>query len=581
MSRKQVFYVLPGVLAVAGIYVFFNLGYYRKLVGPDDQLEIRTSEAALGGYESTLEKVAGLEEENLLPHYTLKIWGEEGETPLEDLKKVVARNELVLFTIEMWNPPGEEGSYQEVLQNVVEGHYDTKIKDIASQLAANRQKVFVRWNPDMEMPENRYPWQNRAPGLYIEAFHRVAKQFKKIAPNTFIVWGPAGFSGASEYWPGSDVVDFVSITLGHSPGKNNASYPAENPFSAEVGRKLHRLRFMDKPFLLLATEKVAKEIAATHLLEDALEDHRKYREVLAAAAERKPVREERLEPALAGNEEEGERRLKIGVYDPEQKLSSLGTVSVEHLFVNLANIEEGPFREGFRDVLSRGNEVIVTVEPHPHKGKEDGQNVLLSTLHGEYDKEIQILYDLLCQTEQTVYLRFAHEMEIPIERYPWQSQDPSLYIRAFRYFATFQKPLPSHIQLVWGPAGDRGSLEWWPGADVVDYISIAIYGLPDKNISKHEEQEAFSTIFRRKLHRLRLVDKPVFITEFGVKGPDSFQQKWLQEAAKTLNNYPDKLAGICYFNLHDSPNAWGEIKAPDWSVSKESFQQFVESLARN
>lgn len=144
----------------------------------------------------------------------------------------------------------------------------------------------------------------------------------------------------------------------------------------------------------------------------------------------------------------------------------------------------------------------------------------------------------------------------------------------------FPNPFPENIKRVWGPAGDRGSIEWWPGNDVVDFVSVAIYGLPDKNITDPEKQESFSKIFNRKYWRLRLIDKPVFITEFGVKGPEEFQTKWLEEAADVIRENP-QVVGINYFNMSDTPKAWGEIKPPDWSITEKSFHTFIKRLQKN
>jgi beta-mannanase len=170
-------------------------------------------------------------------------------------------------------------------------------------------------------------------------------------------------------------------------------------------------------------------------------------------------------------------------------------------------------------------------------------------------------------------------MEIPIARYPWQSQDPVEYIKSFRYFMTFKDSLPESLKRVWGPAGDRGSIEWWPGNDVVDLMSIAIYGLPDKNITNPKKQESFSSIFNRKIWRLRFIDKPLFITEFGVKGPEEFQTKWLEDAAIIIRDNP-QIIGVNYFNMTDTPKAWGKIKPPDWSISKKTFHHFLDALKK-
>ena len=209
--------------------------------------------------------------------------------------------------------------------------------------------------------------------------------------------------------------------------------------------------------------------------------------------------------------------------------------------------------------------------------EESDQDVLQHVLEGKYDLEIAQLYSIITSTDRQVYLRYAHEMEIPISRYPWQSKDPVDYIKSYRYFMTFQDSIPLNIKRIWGPAGDRGSIEWWPGNDVVDFISIAIYGLPDKNITDPEKQESFLTIFNRKSWRLRFIDKPLFITEFGVKGPEEYQTKWLETAAKVIRKNP-QIIGVNYFNMSDTPKAWGEIKPPDWSISKKSFHHFLETL---
>mgnify|MGYP001554436898 FL=1 len=111
----------------------------------------------------------------------------------------------------------------------------------------------------------------------------------------------------------------------------------------------------------------------------------------------------------------------------------------------------------------------------------------------------------------------------------------------------------------------------------MDYISIAIYGLPDKNITDPNKQELFSAIFQRKYYRMRFLNRPLFITEFGVKGPEDYQHNWLAGAAKTLKENKH-VFGICYFNLYDNPKAWGHIKAPDWSISPANMQFFCSSV---
>jgi beta-mannanase len=170
-------------------------------------------------------------------------------------------------------------------------------------------------------------------------------------------------------------------------------------------------------------------------------------------------------------------------------------------------------------------------------------------------------------------------MEIPIHRYTWQSQDPVVYINAYRYFMLFNKNQPTNICKVWGPAGDRGSIDWWPGNDVVDFISIAIYGLPDKNITDYNKQELFSDIFSRKFYRMRFAGKPIFITEFGVKGPKEYQNKWMKNAAETLKNNKNVFGVISINTIHQMLG--GKLKLQTGVSVKLHFSSLVRLWSIN
>jgi beta-mannanase len=79
---------------------------------------------------------------------------------------------------------------------------------------------------------------------------------------------------------------------------------------------------------------------------------------------------------------------------------------------------------------------------------------------------------------------------------------------------------------------------------------------------------------------MRFAPKPIFITEFGVKGPEDYQKNWLLKATETINNSPE-LVGINYFNSPDVPQAWGDIEAPNWSVSPATFRAFADAIKRD
>jgi beta-mannanase len=487
----------------------------------------------------------------------------------DSLQKLVSElpaDQPTFITVQM----AVSSDHNNVLDEILRGRFDESIKTFCEAITQHKLEVYLRWNPEMEVPVQLYSWQYQSPILYGDAFRYFAKRCKTVSPEIRIIWGTAGYPGVDEYWPGEDEVDLISITLDGKSEQVATAYPqVSNPVVA-IKQKIHRMRFMDKPILILASQKENGDSLLSKTIREAIaeikkEDTATYGNLTKITSVLKAFTGETSKP-------------QIGVYDPKQLLVKAKSVQAEHLFIDLGNIQDGSFAKEFKAVVARNHDVIISVEPWRDRKMRNDTNVLLSTISGVYDEEFRAVYKVISSTTQTVYLRFAHEMEIPIRRYAWQSQDPVLYSKAFRYFMNFDGRTAKNVRRVWGPAGDRGSLEWWPGDDVVDYISVAIYGLPDKNITDPALQESFQTIYSRKQHRMRLVNKPIFITEFGVKGPEEFQKKWLEEAANVLNAHPE-VFGVCYFNLADNPEVWGKIPAPDWSISRPTFDHFVQSLA--
>ncbi len=549
--------VCLAVIVAAGA-LYWGYTQYRKNSRPalvEVEVSERFYEPVLGIYDRT-NKVTQ-EEAKSMKHFALVLhdaneWHLQ-HNPLEQLDKAVP----VLLTVEMWG--------KGMLEEVASGGNEAHLKALLTTVLNDRQHFYIRWNPEMEVPADLYTWSNQPSG-YIAAFQKFSDICHQVAPGAKVLYAPAGYAGALESYPGDEAVDAASITLNSNAEAAVPDFePA--PVPAQLSRKLHRLRFVDKPVLVLGSKNM---------------DVASFQEEWTAAAQERI--EENKEVIYAAENfkrnntdwEKNRQKFMVGLYDPDLLIVKHKAVTVEHIFIDFAHIETGEYVAKLQGVFDRGHDLILTVEPTTWN-KEEDLNRLDRIIAGEFDGLIEKFYNSIPKTNHTIYLRFAHEMEIPITRYAWQSQDPVTYIKAFRYFINFPHTNQLNIKKVWGPAGDRGSLDWWPGNDAVDYISIAIYGLPDKNITDPNQQENFSLIYTRKAWRFRFVDKPIFITEFGVKGDEDFQTKWLKGAAKTVNKNP-RIAGINYFNMPDIPQAWGEIKPPDWSISTESFEAFVNAL---
>jgi beta-mannanase len=561
-SRQRFFPRLAALLFAAGMAHLFAACSGRTLT-EENGLRLAADEPILATFPSL---GSGLPHKvDSVAHFRLRVKGPDGELPDLSPLRAVRPDVSLLLTVEPWGNALFPGDH---FKGLLAGEYDSIFAFICGELPQDRDNVFVRFAPEMEVPTKISPWQYQAPETYINAYRHFAKICAEHAPRAQRVWAPAGYPGALEYCPGDEVVELASVTVHARSEIGLDAYPRQ-PVAYDLFRRLHRLRFLQVPVLVLGADAGAKEVVNQGIL----------RETSARILDGDDVYSLPIQaPGVPTNLTDAPSVAPplIGLYDPGDRLNAHPAIGVEHLFADFASLADGRFANQFTAVLDRGNEVIVSFEPFRLPDGTTDSLVLQNVTKGQYDQQIADFYNLLATTERTIYLRYAHEMEIPIHRYPWQSQDPLAYIRSYRYFMRRAADSPN-IHRVWGPAGDRGSLEWYPGDEWVDYLSIAIYGLPDKNITDPKKQEAFATIFNRKTWRLRFVDKPLFITEFGVKGPEAYQTAWLLAAARRLRKATG-LKGINYFNMSDTPGAWGDVKPPDWSITAATLEAFVGEL---
>nr|WP_295932342.1 hypothetical protein [uncultured Dyadobacter sp.] len=554
MTRKKIIYMSVAALLLGGItaYLFRYIFAGNLFAEPSVSLNSDFREqvvAHFGRRDSIATFTPGFQ------HVSLKLSPGADEQDMAAMWKGIDADRDWLLTV----ATGAEGT----LQKCAEGKYDEAFRALCKALPRGQGKVYLRWNPDMEVPVQLYAWQYQSPVDYIKAFRHVAGICRTGSPAVRILWGAAGYPGADEYWPGEHAVDAVGISVDGQSERTATAYPADADLNVALRRKIIRTRWADKPLMLL----VAGGDSTVSAVKDNLNA------VWNAI---------KMDSAIVFQSLPDPGSLAVrgkplaGVYDPKHLLTASPAVDVEHLFVDLVNIQSGAFEKDFESILKRGHQPIITVEPWRDGKVRKDSSALRNTVNGTYDEEFREVFRLVAKTDLPVYVRFAHEMEIPIHRYSWQSQDPVLYIKAYRHFMGLGMQ-NKNVRKVWGPAGDRGSMEWYPGDDMVDFVSIAIYGLPDKNITDPEKQESFETIYNRKAWRMRLASKPIFITEFGVKGPEAFQRKWMENAAHVVAGHKE-IAGTCYFNLADNPKVWGNIPAPDWGISRATFEHFIQTL---
>jgi endoglucanase len=125
--------------------------------------------------------------------------------------KAARDRHILMATIEM---DRVEGSPTATLESVVTGQHDAALRKLASLIHdAAPSTVLVRWGQEMDLID-LYPWSVNDPALFRAAFRHIVSVFRDAgAVNARWVWSPAGTDLAPAFFPGSDVVDYIGLTI--------------------------------------------------------------------------------------------------------------------------------------------------------------------------------------------------------------------------------------------------------------------------------------------------------------------------------------------------------------------------------
>lgn len=240
----------------------------------------------------------------------------------------------------------------------------------------------------------------------------------------------------------------------------------------------------------------------------------------------------------------------VGIYYPNHPLSA-SRPYIRHSFVDWKDTH-GLAQEVLL-AESKGNTPLITLQP---EGEPDGGKLLSDISAGRYDRRLGEISKVLAASHRPVYIRFAHEMEL-YDVYPWGNQDPSLFIKAWKYVVTYTRANGAvNTKWVWSPAGNPGADDYYPGDDYVNVVGTTIlydrYWSGDYKPSFYELQQNRAW--------LQTFGKPVWIVEFGAGNYDlAFQKQLLREA---LGEYSkDGYAALVYLDIADS-----NIVGPDYRL---------------
>lgn len=166
----------------------------------------------------------------------------------QQLKMVTAKNRTPILTIEPWEIKSI-GSKDSLLPDIAAGKYDKVTTKIAETVKTLDSLVIIRWGHEAECVPT-YSWSRRPPADYIAAFREVAAIFKRVAPQSLILWSPVGNKGCEVYYPGDDAVDFVGFTLFEFPSVSVGWMGHPMSFADWMDDKYPRVSGFNKPVIV-------------------------------------------------------------------------------------------------------------------------------------------------------------------------------------------------------------------------------------------------------------------------------------------------------------------------------------------
>jgi endoglucanase len=119
-----------------------------------------------------------------------------------------ARNRWLMVTIEPWTRSGDT-----LFDDITAGVYDKDISPVCADLGSLQAPLFVRWGHEMEDVTGRYPWARDDADGYIRAYRYFVDHCRKSVEHGYFVWSPVGKPQMSRYYPGSDYVDYVGLSV--------------------------------------------------------------------------------------------------------------------------------------------------------------------------------------------------------------------------------------------------------------------------------------------------------------------------------------------------------------------------------
>ncbi len=228
-------------------------------------------------------------------------------------------------------------------------------------------------------------------------------------------------------------------------------------------------------------------------------------------------------------------------------------------------------------MASRGGVLCIKLEPWSFGGENDRSFTLKDIAEGKFDHLIRNFAVGAAKAGVPVEVILFHEANMGMT-YPWAIEaknDPEVFKKAFRHVVRVMREAGG-CNITFGynvniDFGNEASL--YPGADVVDFVSVDGYNTKDYGGRYRSPSELFGPT----ISRVRQFNKPIYIGEFSCdrekNDPAGFKPRFLKESVSYFRE--QGLSGFFIFNL--SKQEGGAYK--DYGMDASSLKALKEAFA--
>jgi beta-mannanase len=260
-------------------------------------------------------------------------------------------------------------------------------------------------------------------------------------------------------------------------------------------------------------------------------------------------------------------KLPFGIYDPDGTFADVKGVSIEHVYIPWQDVDLSSLHMADQYALKRGRDLLITVEPWSwsQDWKTTSGQLLKGIVSGAYDSTIKGVCTAVGSLKSKVTIRWAHEMDLNNNRFPWSSWKPADYVAAYRHNAGQCRKYAPNALYMWSPRGEQNLRDYYPGDEYVDAIGLSVLELQQYDIDHFGHARTFAESLRQAYDLVVGYGKPIEVAELAFHGDKAFMDSWRRDMLAAGAEFP-ALKAVIYFNRVEAFEWPAPYGFPDWRV---------------